>query len=593
MRLRGAAQRLAFADTQLSQTQMDGSLNGRDMRATGRWSIVGQDFSGFSVMSPRMGADGSIGVDLRGSGTADLGGVLALSGARLDASAQRAIASALPQAGGTPIGPTFAQARAALQRGAQNFGLSAPITLHIDSAAQRLVFTRPVIGLAASGLRFSLAPLRVDAPALTLEWPSTTLHGAIDVEIAGGGAPTASLLLDTVRWTPGASLEGDGTLALSNWNADGASLAADELNVGISIGRHGYGRVDLRGPADITGPLANGEVRDMVANLDVGIAWDAGWRILANTPCLPIQLGGLDAAGLSFQSGRFALCATNGALASADARGNLGGGFRIQALALSGHMAGPQGQPARLRAAVLTGQFHGTSDQAQLSVVASSPSLAIDVAPERVLTLHGAQLTANALLASDWRIEGEFREGALNDPALPGTVTAIAGHWSAAPESDQGVIRVDAGEALLTAHRPANDAERPLFHPLRLNGFAAVLREGNIDAQGNLVLAEGARQVAHFTAHHDVDEGVGGAVVTSDAIVFDRSLQPYQLSEYARGFIDNVRGPATLTANVDWTRDALSSHGVVHLDGVSLSTSTIPVIQGVRGDVAFNDFFHL
>jgi len=592
-RLRGAAQRFAFTDSQLSQAQLEGSLNGRDMRATGRWSILGQDFSGFSLASQRLGADGSVNLDLSGAGVADASGVLALGGAKLDASARRAIDGALPEAGGTPIGPTFAQARAALQRGAQNFALTAPIALHMNSAAQRLLFTRPITGQAASGLRFSLAPLRVDAPALTLEWPNTALHGAVDVEIAGGGAPTASLLLDTVSWTPGAPLEGDGTLALSNWSAEDASIAADELNIGISIGAHGHGRVDLRGPANITGPLADGQVRNMVANLDIGIAWDAGWRILANTPCLPIALGGLDAAGLSFQSGRFALCATNGALAAADARGNLGGGFRIQSLALSGHMAGPQGQPARLRAAVVIGQFHGTSGQAQLSVVATTPSLAIDVAPDRVLALHGAQLTANALLARDWRIEGQFREGALSDPALPGTVTAIAGHWSAAPESDQAVIRVDAGEALLDANRPENDTERPLFHALRLNGFSAVLHNGDIDAQGTLVLADPSRQVAHFTAHHDVDAGVGGALVTSDAITFDRNFQPYALSEYARGFVDNVRGPIALTANIDWTRDTLISHGSVRLDGVSLSTSTIPVIQGVRGEIAFDDLFHL
>jgi hypothetical protein len=592
-RLRGNAQHFAFANSRLSQARVDGLLDGRDLRARGRWSITGQDFSGFSLTSARMSADGPMSVNLSGSGAMDASGELVLGGARLDASARRAIDGALPDTGGTPIGPTFAQARAALRRGAQDFALTAPVALHVESAAQRLVFTRPITARSSSGLRFSLAPLRVDAPALTLDWPSSTLHGAVDVEFSGGGAPTASLLLDTVTWSPGSPLESDGTLALSHWNAERASIAADDLNIGISIGAHGNGRVDLRGPANITGPLGDGEVRNMVANLDIAIAWDAGWRILANTPCLPIQLGGLEAAGLSFQSGRFALCAANGALAAADARGNLGGGFRIRSLALSGHMAGPQGQPARLRAAVVTGQFHGKSDQAQLSVVASTPSLAIDVAPERILALHGAELTANALLARDWRIEGQFREGALSDPALPGTVTAIAGHWSASPESDRSVIRVDAGEALLTANRPANDTERPLFHALHLNSFAAVLRDGNMDAQGALVLAEPSRQVAHFTAHHDVDAGIGSAIVTSDAITFDRSFQPYSISEYARGFVDNVRGSTALTANIDWTRDAITSHGVVQLDGVSLATSTIPVIQGVRGDIAFDDLFNL
>lgn len=592
-RLHANAQRLAFADSALSQARIDGLLNGRDLRAQGRWSVTGENFAGFSLAAARASIEGPVSIDLSRSGALDASGELVLGGARLDASARRAIDGALPDTGGTPIGPTFAQARAALQRGAQDFALTAPMVLHVGSAAQRLVFTRPITARSSSGLRFSLARLRVDAPALTMEWPSSTLHGAVDVEFSGGGAPTASLLLDTVTWSPGSPLEGDGTLALSHWNAERASIAADELNIGISIGAHGNGRVDLRGPADITGPFGDGEVHDMIANLDIGIAWDTGWRILANTPCLPIQLGGLDAAGLSFQSGRFGLCATDGALVAADARGNLGGGFRIQTLALSGHMAGPQRQPARLRSAVVVGRFHGVAGQAQLSIVASAPSLAIDVAPDRVLALHGAELTADALLARDWRIDGQFREGALSDPALPGTVTAIAGRWSAAPESDQSVIRVDAGEALLTANRPANDTERPLFHSLHLTSFAAVLREGNIDAQGALVLAEPSRQVAHFTAHHDVDAGIGSAVIYSDAITFDRAFRPYQISEYARGFVDNVRGPVALTANIDWTRDAITSHGIVRLDGVSLATSTIPVIQGVRGEVAFDDLFNL
>src|SRR6185312_11758242 len=258
----------------------------------------------------------------------DMNGAINFERVRLDGSAQRAIDGMLPGLGGTPLGPTFAQANAALRRGGANFSLAAPFNVHFDSTVQRIVFNHEIAARAAGGLRFSIAPLRVDAPALTMEWPSGALHGAVDVELSGGGAPTASMLLDSVRWTPGAPLEGDGTLALSHWNTENASLSADQLDIGISIGAHGAGRVDLRGPAKITGPFADGEVRDMVANLDIGILWDAGWRIVTNSGCLPIGLGGLDTAGLSFQSGRFALCPSGGALAAADAQGNLGGGFR-------------------------------------------------------------------------------------------------------------------------------------------------------------------------------------------------------------------------------------------------------------------------
>ena len=104
-----------------------------------------------------------------------------------------------------------------------------------------------------------------------------------------------------------------------------------------------------------------------------------------------------------------------------------------------------------------------------------------------------------------------FAEGTLADPALPGSVSTIAGAWSAVPEDGRPVLRVSAGEALLTANRPATDAERPLFNPLRLASVDAVLRRGLIDASGAILLDERSRQLAQFTAHHDVDAG-GGAV---------------------------------------------------------------------------------
>src|SRR5262249_48591498 len=145
------------------------------------------------------------------------------------------IDSMLPNLGGTPLAPTFAQANAALQRGGANFDLVAPFSAHFDAAAQHVVFTHEIAARAASGLRLSIAPLRVDAPALIMEWPAGDLHGAVDLELSGGGAPTASMLLDSVRWAPGAPLESDGTLALSHWSAGNASLNADQLDIGISI----------------------------------------------------------------------------------------------------------------------------------------------------------------------------------------------------------------------------------------------------------------------------------------------------------------------------------------------------------------------
>ena len=111
--------------------------------------------------------------------------------------------------------------------------------------------------------------MRQDAPALVAQWPGTQIHGAVAVELSGGGAPNTALLLDTLDWSPGEPFESDGTLTLSDWRAEGASIAANELNVSIAISPQGNGRIDLQGPARITGPLGEGEVRDMVAQLDL------------------------------------------------------------------------------------------------------------------------------------------------------------------------------------------------------------------------------------------------------------------------------------------------------------------------------------
>lgn len=132
-------------------------------------------------------------------------------------------------------------------------------------------------------------------------------------------------------WTPDAPFEADGTLTLADWRAENASIVTDDLGVSIAVQPQGGGRLDLRGPARITGPLGDGEVRDLVATLDLGIQWGNGWRVTPNG-CLPIRLGDIDAAGLSFANGNLSLCPLNGALIAADAAQNLSGGFTIAGL---------------------------------------------------------------------------------------------------------------------------------------------------------------------------------------------------------------------------------------------------------------------
>lgn len=591
--VRGTAADLRFADSTLLQARFDSRVDGAEARGQGRWSLSGGRFDGLAMISEQPSANGVFRFELRGEETFSGEARVVFAQTRLDEAAQGDIRAAFPDIPDAPVGPTFAQAEQALDAAADRFDLSIPIVMSATSEGLRLQVAAPAESRSANGARLSLAPLRQGEPALELQWPGPSLSGSIAMELSGGGAPNASLLLDTVNWTPDAPFEADGTLTLANWRADNASITTDELGIGIAVQPQGGGRIDLRGPARITGPLGDGEVRDLVATLDLGVQWGNGWRVVPNSGCLPIRLGGIDSAGLSFANGNFSLCPLNGALIAADAASNMSGGFSIRGLALNGRMSGPEGQPARLSAANVVGLFRGRTGDFTLAVEADNPRLAIEMAQERTLEVTLQRLTADAHIADSWNVTGSFDAGTLSDPTLPGSVSTIEGQWTAEPLDGKPIIRVSAGEALLTANRPATEADRPLFNPLRIVEANAVLQNGEISASGAILLDDRSRQLAHFNARHDIDQGAGIASVSADRIEFGPQLQPYEITEQARGLVEGVRGAISANADITWTREDLLGTAIVNIDGVSLSTATIPIVNDVRGQVRFDNLWEL
>jgi translocation and assembly module TamB len=588
---RASAADLRLAGSATQHARFESRVEGSGPRGQGRWSLAAARFDGLSLISQSPNADGAFRFELEGNETLNGEARIVLAQSHLNAAAQNDLRAAFPDIPDAPVGPTFAQAEHALDVAADRFDLTIPIVIAANEEGARLQITAPAEARAASGAVLRLAPLRADAPALVLQWPGPNLHGAVELELSGGGAPSTDVLLDTVNWTPDAPFEADGTVTFANWRAQSASIAADELNIGIAVQPRGGGRIDLRGPARITGPLGDGEVRDLVASLDLAVQWGNGWRVTPNNNCLPIRLGGLDAAGLSFANGNFSLCQLNSALIAADAAGNLSGGFSIRGLALNGRMSGPEGQPARVSAANVIGLFRGRTGNFTLALEADAPRLAIEMAEARTLAVTMERITADANIADSWRITGGFSAGTLSDPSLPGSVSTLQGLWTAEPVDGEPVIRVNAAEALLTANRPATDAERPLFHPLRIVNADAVLQDGDVSASGAIVLDGRADQLAHFNARHDVSEGVGMANINAESIVFGPQLQPYDITEQARGLVENVQGEVAVTADVTWTREAIGSTARMRLNGVSLSTATIPEVKGARGEIYFDDLF--
>ncbi|MEQ1618173.1 MAG: YdbH domain-containing protein [Terricaulis sp.] len=586
---RASARTIILAGMQVDQPIWRAQADGEGETGRGAWSLDARRFAGAGLISRHPSGAGD--VDLAATGELSGRAQLVLADSRLSEASVQALMKAFPQLDGAPVAPSFASARQALLRAGRAFTLTAPLAWEANEGRMQVRAAGPLEALASSGTRLRLTPLRQDTPALTLQWPGSSLHAAMTAELSGGGAPTATLLLDALDWAPDAPIEAEGALRLADWNAAGASIAADELDVSLSLPPGRGGRLELRGPVQVSGPVGAGRVSGLAADLDITATWDRGWRLASNSRCLPMRFASLEAAGLSFSNAALSLCPLDGALIAARADGTLSGGFQIQTPRLSGQLRG--GAPAQASAHRIVGRFHGDPGDMRLRIEANAPTLRIAFDERRTLALSLQRLRADARLAADWRFEGEFEQGALADPGLPGTITAIAGAWSAAPEDGAPVVHVEAGEALVTANQPATTAERPLFNPMRLSDVGATLRGGRIDASGAVVLEAQTRQLARFLAAHELEQGAGSAHAASGELVFGGDFQPYHLTERLRGMVENVRGPAEIAADISWTSQRVSASGTVRLNGVSMATATIPIVEGVRGAVFFDDLFAL
>ena len=580
-------------------SEWSGRGEGPNAHASGGYDLRAASARWDSVRGTGANARGHVMFNVNADESLHANANVTIDAAQLSGAAQRDVITALPSLGGAPVAPLMAELRHATDRALDRFSVSGGVDFLINGLGQRVVVHAPWELQSASGARARIAPLREDRPTLVVQWPGALLHGIVAADIAGGGFPRATLLIDSADWAPDAPLDVDGTITINNWRAGDAALSAREVRTALQVRPDGGGQIDFSGPTRVSGPLGGGLLQNAETELGLRVSWGEGWRVTPAQDCLPMRIGQLDVAGLSFNDGAMRVCAANGAegaLIAANAQGALSGGFDVSGLSLSGVMGGGGQEPATLQSRNVRGRFSGRTSDMRLDIAANTPSLAITFAPERQMVVRGEALTGLARITEgSWTVNGEFRSGSLEDPALPGAVSAIAGQWRAAPTSTDGVvINVEAGEALMVAS-PVNapDDPRPLFSPMRLTNARAEMADGRIDATGDIILEDGARGLAHVTAQHDIAAGQGDAQIEAEALVFNDNLQPFELSELLRGVVANVQGAASADAHVRWGNGAIGASGRIGVSDMSLATATIPIIQDVNGEVYFDDLFAL
>lgn len=555
-------------------------LAGDDRAGKGAWRVAA-DATAAGLTGPVV-AEGR--VDLRDGRIAGAGAVTA-RGAR--AKDPAAMAGLLDVLGATPAGPAAAATKPALARALADFDLDAPIAFAWAEGAGAVRGAGPVTARAASDAALDLAP-PANAPPwqVTLPGPGVGVAGVLSLR--GGGLPEVAVQRFAVDIRKGETTAA-GRLTIAAWRGGGASLAVDDLDLAWR-GDAREGRLSVAGDVLMTGPFAGFALTDARAPLDLDIhTRGGGWRVSPRAPCLPIAARTLEAAGLRFADARLDICAgPDGALATATPSGALSGTLRIAPATLRGVMAGERKASASLSFKGATAAFDGAVARPRVRLAADALTYTQAMATDRTLTATIKTVTATMNAGRLWRIEGDFAGADVDDPGLAAAVRAGAGDFTIEPAGEAAIIRV----ADMTA-RVTDKAARPAFNPLTIAGGTAVIADGIVRAAGDLRLESTGATLARYEATHDIGKNEGEAVVRAADLRFTDRLQPFQISELARGVVENVDGPIDVTAHARWVGDVLTTDGVVKLQSIAAATAGLGPISGVSGAIQFDDLTKL
>ncbi|WP_174296649.1 intermembrane phospholipid transport protein YdbH family protein [Sphingomonas bacterium] len=498
----------------------------------------------------RLSADGPYRLDpATGDATAHLTVALANASAALSPSRLDQARARLRDTLANPLARQFVARIGAASR---DFAATATI----DTTRRRRIISAIVTNgfiTAATGARL------VQRGRAELTRDDTTFDGGFD--LAGGGLPHAALT-GAGGWRGGWPT-GSASLAMAPWSAGGTVIAVPGLDA-IATGD----TVTLTGEIGISGSIGGGIAVERL-RLPVSARLDRDGGLIIGEHCLPVIWGGLSVGRARLAAGRVIACPAAAPLLTAR-RGVLQGGTLIGPLSLS-----------------------GSADGAPL--VATTTPIRVDLRGARVTlaaTAIAGQLGARRVEATvegmynlaEGRGDGRLRTARLDDDGLPVHIDDASANWRLAGTR---LTLAAAGARIVDRTAPAR------FQPLRVAAVAASLADGKLSAKGEVRLATGNERLGTFDARNDFGSGTGTATLATGALVFGPALQPYQITESLRGIVANVRGPVVGDGHVKWTRDTLISSGTMHIDRLALATEALGPVDGIEGEITFDDLLAL
>ena len=471
-------------------------------------------------------------------------------GVRLGTGYDAALARAEASTTGTLLAPLLGQLRTALTRETRGGELHAEIDLRKSGLATTLVI--PQASLSGGG----------GATLAALSRFSLNRSGARVPRLAGNfstGGPGLPRIAGRMERAGGNAVF---RLTMAEYRAGSSALALPRL----TLVQGGDGSVGFVGEARASGALPGGLAQNLVVPLDGSLGADGTLALFRR--CTPIAFDRLMLASLTLERRGLTLCPQRGRPIVRYASGRLS----IAAGTPSLDLAGRLGQtPIRLSSGPVGFAYPGTLSAAQVDVALGPAATAS--------RFRISNLSARVGKA----IAGSFSEANVRLAATPLDITDATGRWRYAASR----LSID-GATLRVSDR----ADIPRFAPLIARDARLTLFANRIDAAAILRHPATNREVVQVTIRHDLTAARGHADLAVGGLLFDKALQPADLTTRALGVIANARGTVTGAGQIDWSPAGVTSGGRFTTDKLDFAAAFGPV-QGLSGSVVFSDLLGL
>jgi len=541
---------LSFAGTRANGLNGTTRATWRRGDLTARYSLAARGLAHPQVQAAVLTAEGMVrGRD--GFGSLELQSDIEGSGLRVGAALDRVLADAARSTQGTLAAPLLQQARAALAREGRASSLIAQLTVRRTGTGTSVVMPQASLRGGSGNTLLGLSQVQV----------STAGVGGLRVSgnLATGGAGLPRIVGRMERG-PG----GDAVLRMrmAEYRAGASSLEIPEL----VLAQARNGTVGFAGRARASGALPGGTTRNLVLPLDG--SWSQRGGLALWRRCTTLGFDRLAVASLTLERRSLTLCPSRGQpILRQDGRG-----LRIAAgapsLDLSGRLAAT---PIRLRTGPVGLAYPGALSARAVDVSLGPPATASTFRISNLTATFGRE------------ISGRFTEADVRLFQVPMNLLDASGNWRYAG----GVLSLSDGDFRLVDR----DAV-PRFNPLVAQGGALTLRDNVIRAEATLREPATRREVSEVAIVHNVANGIGHANLTVPGLLFDRRLQPDDLTLRAKGVIANAAGTVRGTGRIDWNARGVTSRGSFSSDALDFAAAFGPV-KGASGTVEFTDLIKL